>query len=189
MSRRSPRESPFPHTDGRRRGYAPHEVDAYLSRVKQTYEGDPSLDEPVSAAEIRSRGFTLTRRGYDPRYVDAALDRLEEVFFERERREFQAAQGLEAWTKYLSRLKKDIVGRMRRERGERFKRTTIFASGYRVSQVDAVVDQLAKHFDTDTEIRVNDVRTVRFFPQRRGYSEAQVDAYLDAVIEYLLAQR
>lgn len=189
MNEQPARQSPFPLTSGKRRGYAPNEVDTYLGQVKQTYEADPSMTEPLSASQIRRKGFSLTRRGYDPRYVDAALDRLEEVLYERERHAIQASEGLEAWDKQVARLKKDLVGRMRRERGSRFKRTTIFASGYRISQVDAVIDQIARHFEDDLEIRIADVRTVRFYPQRRGYSEAQVDAYLDAMIEYLLAQR
>lgn len=180
---------PFPTVEGKARGYRSDEVDAFLSLVKRTYEGDQSLSEPITSSTIRRRGFRLVRNGYDPRYVDAALDRLEEVLFERERREFQERHGLEAWNQHIASLGKEIAQAMREDRERRFTRTSIFSSGYRISQVDAVIDQIAERLDQQLDIRVNDVRTVRFYPQRRGYDEAQVDAYLDAVVEYLLAQR
>lgn len=183
------RRNPFPLAEGKMRGYVPSEVDAYLELVKRTYESDPSLRTPVTASDIRTKGFKLTKRGYDPRYVDAALDRLEEVLFDRERRDFQTREGVVAWEKHVAQLRRELFGRMRRERTTRFKRTSIFSSGYRISQVDAVIDQIAERLEAGLEIRVNDIRTVRFYPQRRGYSEAQVDAFLDAMIEYLISQR
>ena len=188
MARQETR-SPFPVTKGKTRGYKPREVDAYLELVKRTYEQDQTLREPISASEIRRKGFALTKRGYDPRYVDAALDRLEEVLFERERREFQQLHGIAGWEKHVTQLRKELLGRMRRDRAARFARTTLFSSGYRISQVDAVLEQLDERLSGQLEVRVNDVRTVRFFPQRRGYSEVQVDAFLDGVVELLLSQR
>ena len=126
------RRNPFPLAEGKMRGYVPSEVDAYLELVKRTYESDPSLRTPVTASDIRTKGFKLTKRGYDPRYVDAALDRLEEVLFDRERRDFQTREGVAAWEKHVAQLRRELFGRMRRERTTRFKRTSIFSSGYRI---------------------------------------------------------
>lgn len=182
-------KKPFPVTQGKMKGYEQREVEEYLKLVKRTYEGDTTLQSPVLSSDIRHKGFSLTKKGYDPRFVDAALDRLEEVLFERERQSFQETHGLEAWQARVGKLSKELAGRMRRERGDRFSRRSVFSSGYRISQVDAVIDQIADRLDQQLEIRVNDIRTVRFYPQRRGYDEAQVDAFLDAVVELLLSQR
>lgn len=189
MTEDTTHKGPFPYTSGRLRGYQPREVDAFLEQIKRTYEGQASPDEAVEASTIRRRGFKLVKKGYDPRFVDAALDRLEEVLYERERRLFLEEHGADAWTKRIETLGSELALRMRRERTQRFRRRSIFSSGYRISQVDAVVDQLADRLDQQLDVRVNDVRTVRFYPQRRGYDEAQVDAYLDGVVEYLLSQR
>lgn len=181
--------APFPLVEGNRKGYDKQDVDRFLQLVKRTYEDDQTLQTPVTASDIRNQSFSMTKGGYNPRFVDAALDRLEEVLFARERAEFQANEGLDSWNYHVKQLQKDLFGRMARPRGERFKRRSLFSNGYRISQVDAVVDQLAERFQRGLDIKVNDVRTVRFYPQHRGYDEGQVDAYLDAVVEYLLAQR
>jgi len=185
----SPRPAPFPLVEGKRKGYTKQDVDNFLDQVKRTYEGDGSLQTPVRSSDIRNQSFSLTKKGYDPRFVDAALDRLEEVLFNRERAAFQSSEGLDVWNHKLQQLQNDLFGRIGKPRGERFARRAIFSSGYRISQVDAVMDQLADRFQRGLEIRVNDVRTVRFYPQHRGYDEAQVDAFLDAIVEYMLAQR
>ena len=182
-------KGPFPLTEGKVRGYRVNEVDEFLDQIKATYEGGVAEGEKITASMIRRRGFAISKKGYDPRFVDAALDRLEEVLFDRERRAFQEKNGLEAWQKSIESLGSDLALRMRRDRSSRFTRRSIFSSGYRISQVDAVIDQLADRLDQGLDVRVNDVRTVRFYPQRRGYDEAQVDAFLDAVVEYLLSQR
>lgn len=182
-------KSPFPLVEGRTKGYKPDQVDVFITRVKRTYEQDSTLDKPVTSDIIRQKSFSLIKNGYDPRFVDAALDRLEEVIFERERRAFQTKHGIRDWEKRVATLSRELAGRMKRDPGKRFNRRSIFASGYRMTQVDAVIDQLAERLDQGLEVRVNDVRTVRFFLQRRGYDEAQVDSYLDAVVEYLLSQR
>lgn len=185
----APHHSPFPMMTGRTKGYSQEEVDQFLARVKDTYEHGAQAENPVTSAQIREQAFSLRKKGYDPRHVDAALDRLEEVLFERERRQQQQDIGVEQWKKELGQLERELAGRMNRAHGERFKRRSFLAAGYRISQVDAVIDQLADRLDQGKEVRVNDIRTVRFFPQRAGYDEAQVDAFLDAVVVYLLSQR
>ena len=59
--------------------------------------------------------------------------------------------------------------------------------GYRIDEVDIVADKIAAFLEAGEPVTVDQVRTVAFRMQRRGYSEAQVDAVLDAVVEVMLA--
>lgn len=169
------------------RGYETGEVDQLLERAKQTFEGTIADDERLSAAELRRASFKLRKRGYEPRFVDAALDRLEEVFFQRERTAYMEEHGDEAWTHLTDSLRRDILGRLQRPSGDRFRRVGWFAHGYSRTQVDAVLDQLQLAFTGDKRAATADVRGLRFHLQRGGYEETQVDAFLDAVVEYFLA--
>lgn len=183
----------FPTTKKRQLGYDPEPVDAFLDRARATYEHKAEeAGAALTSSEIRTMSFKV-RKGegaYVTRYVDAALDRLEEVFFERERRAALRAQGEEAWWKETRTLLSEVRGRLTRPRGKRFKRRGLFASGYRRSEVDAFIDRLADMFDRrEMTVKPAEVRDVVFHAQWRGYSEDQVDALLDAVVELILATR
>lgn len=176
-------------TSGREKGYRPDAVETFLLRVRETYEGRLKPEEAVRAFEIRQVAFPLVRKGYHPRYVDAALDRLEEVLFERERQAYIRDHGEDGWSDLVNELKEEILGRVARPRGKRFRRRSPFAHGYRRSQVDAVLDQLGEVIASQGQVKPQDIRLLRFHSQRRGYEESQVDAFFDSVIEYILAQR
>lgn len=179
----------FPLAVAPMRGYDVGEVERFLERAKRTFEGTIAEDERLSAAELRRASFKLRKRGYEPRFVDAALDRLEEVFFQRERTEYLDEHGEDAWAQLTDSLRRDIIGRLQRPSGDRFRRVGWFAHGYSRTQVDAVLDQLQLAFAEDKRAATSDVRGLRFHLQRRGYDEAQVDAFLDAVVEYFLAMQ
>lgn len=171
------------------KGYDIRLVDEFLARAKASFEGTGTGDAVLTSAELRRASFPLKKRGYEPRFVDAALDRLEEVFFERERRGFIREKGAGAWKALVLDLERDIRGRIARPHGSRFTRRSVFAHGYRCAQVDAVLDRIANTVDEGGNVAAGDVRGVRFHLQQGGYDEAQVDAFLDAVVEYLLAGR
>lgn len=179
----------FPITQGRKRGYDTHQVDEFLARAKVTFEDQLDPSKGLTSGELRRASFKFRRKGYEPRFVDSALDRLEEVFFERERRAYLRENGQQKWAQLVDELERDLFGRMKRSHGERFKRRGIFAHGYRRTQVDIALDKIALAFQQGNQVKTSDVRNVRFHLQRDGYDEAQVDAYLDAVVEYLLAKR
>lgn len=178
----------FPLTTGRERGYQIQQVDEFLELARSSYEGKRS--QGLTAADVRAQAFKLERHGYVPRYVDAALDRLEEVFYERERRDRMQEIGDAAWWSETRSLLSEVRGRIGRPRGARFRRTSIFASGYRRSQVDAFLDRVGQMF-ANREISVTpaEVREVVFHTQLGGYDEAQVDALLDAIVDLILATR
>ena len=181
--------SAFPLATGKQLGYRTDHVDAFLERARGSYERQGEAAQPVTAAEIRSTAFPLARRGYTARFVDAAMDRLEEVFYERERRTSIAERGEDAWWAETQQLLSEVRGRLERPRGKRFRRRGIFASGYRVSQVDAFLDRVTGMLAGRESLTTAQVRGAVFHPQWRGYDEDQVDALLDCVIELMLAVR
>lgn len=187
--------SAFPLATGRQPGYRIDQVDTFLERARASYEQQGGSEESIAAAgsvtsaEIRATAFPLVRRGYAARFVDAAMDRLEEVFYERERRARIAEQGEEAWWAETQQLLSEVRGRLERPRGKRFRRRGIFATGYRISQVDAFLDRVTAMLAGQASLTTAQVRGAVFHPQWRGYDEDQVDALLDGVIELMLAVR
>ncbi|MFA5607070.1 MAG: DivIVA domain-containing protein [Leucobacter sp.] len=180
----------FPLAHRSQFGYDPTQVEAFLERARLSYEGAEGDVAVMTSAEVRNTAFPVKKHGYSVRYVDAALDRLEEVFFERERRARVRAAGEEAWWKETRELLSEVRGRVQRPRGKRFRRRGIFATGYRRSQVDALLDRIADMFERrELGITPAEVRDVVFHSQWRGYDEDQVDAVLDAVVELILSTR
>lgn len=184
----TPGASTFPRATGGELGYDPQQVDELLARARATYDRSDAV-ELVSAAELRSVAFTVKRKGYSARYVDSAIDRLEEVFFERERAERVQLIGEEAWWAELGVLLSEVRGRLNRDKGKRFKRSSVFATGYRRAQVDAFLDRVSATLSGNDSIAPADVRAAVFHAQLGGYSEEQVDALLDSVVELLLASK
>lgn len=181
----------FPVAGKGQLGYVPAQVDAFLERARATFEGSASDADKLTGAELRRVAFgTQKKGGYSPRFVDAALDRLEEVLFERERAEIIETKGEEAWWDECRSLLSDIRGRLARPRGKRFKRRGIFATGYSVSEVDALMDRVRDMFeDKQLTLSPAEVRSAVFHGQWRGYDEEQVDALLDGVLFLVLATK
>jgi DivIVA domain-containing protein len=176
----------FPMAKKRSRGYDIDAVNEFLERARQTYDGTTVA---VTADDVRDAAFPLKRSGYETRFVDAALDRLEDVFFERERRQFLRERGGDQWRAELRSLGNDVQGRASRPKGHRFRRRGILSSGYRRSQVDAFVERISDALSGVTSMSPAVVREAVFHSEWRGYDEAQVDAFLDAVVDLLLSER
>jgi DivIVA domain-containing protein len=70
---------------------------------------------------------------------------------------------------------------------KRFSRVGAFATGYRISDVDAFVDEVTAGLESGAILRASWVRQAVFRPAKRGYSEVQVDLILDELIEALIA--
>lgn len=178
----------FPIAKKGKRGYDRRQVENYLEDVKKVfYDSSANPDIKITSKQLREKSFVLKNKGYDPRFVDAALDRLEDLFFERERNQIIDTEGKESWDNSVNMLFVELLGRLKRPRAARFKTRSFLAHGYKVSQVDAALDQIMTVINRAELINVNQIRQVRFHPQRGGYDEAQVDAFLDGVVEYLLS--
>lgn len=177
--------SPFPLTTGRTRGYRPEAVDAFLDRARAAFESGERTD--LDSTVVRTAAFPLVRRGYQVAAVDAALSRIEDAFAAREREQALSRRGARAWVGQSRQLAQEVLDRLTRAKGHRFRRVGLLRFGYRVDEVDLVADKIARFLEDGEPVTVDQVRSVAFRMQRRGYSEAQVDAVLDAVVEVMLA--
>lgn len=175
----------FPSARGRRRGYAPDEVDRFLERARQAYD-DTSVDT-LSALEVRHTAFSVHRGGYETQAVDAALERLETALAGRERESRRRALGESGFRERTRLLWNDIAARLDRGDGRRFSRVSVLSHGYRVREVDHLARQVADYLDRSAPLRIDTVRSAAFGAQRGGYRESEVDALLDAVVESMLA--
>ncbi|AHH94160.1 hypothetical protein GCM10010174_04330 [Kutzneria viridogrisea] len=151
----------FPRPGGGRRGYREDEVDAFLEQVAETLAGRGSL----TADNVREVTFTQERpgrHGYDPHRVDAFLDQVERqlrrggVAPTRLRgsselaavRLPRAAHGYDPAEvdAFLARAAATLDGRGTMTASEvyrtRFSATSGLRRGYRVSAVDALLDEL-----------------------------------------------
>ncbi len=61
--------------------------------------------------------------------------------------------------------------------------------GYDPDEVDRFLIRVQRYFRESRPMSVDEVRKVVFHTRRGGYSEAQVDLLLDAVIDVMLAVR
>lgn len=186
MTMTEPAPAGFPDVHGRAKGYAKRPVDEFLARARDAFEVG---GEPMSAGDVRSVAFPLVRGGYSIAAVDAALGRIEDAFAARERESAMSALGARAWVGQARETAQVLLDRLSRPAKERFDRVGVLRYGYRVAEVDLVADKLAAYLATGEEITVDQVRSVAFRMERRGYRESQVDAVLDALVEVMLAVR
>ncbi|MDI9588609.1 MAG: DivIVA domain-containing protein [Acidobacteriota bacterium] len=178
----------FPTSRFYQKGYSQEEVDEFFNYARDAYEGGVPASQ-FSSEQVRRAMFPLKRGGYDPVVVDAALDRLEAAFVSRDRAAHVAVNGEEAWLDHVADRATTLYPRLIRPVGERFAHPEPGEPGYRIKEVDAFLDRLARFFDDEEALRADDVRRV-VFPPAKGedaYVEGTVDAYLARVVEILLA--
>jgi DivIVA domain-containing protein len=113
------------------------------------------------------------------------MDKLEDSFAAREIQRQKAEKGSYAVVDRLARVVELIRGRVERPKGKKFSNTGILLRGYNRKQVDSLCEHIARHLDSQAPIALDQVRRVVFNVKRGGYVEAQVDAFLDRVIEAL----
>ena len=168
------------------RGYDPEQVDDFFARARRVYEGDRT--EPLTARDVHSTAFDLVRGGYDSVHVDAALDRLERAFVTRQRAEFVAANGQQAWMDHLASQARTLYARLSRPDGERFNRGRRGEVGYDPADVDDLCHRLVGYFDHGDTLTSDEVRhtTFRRRTGRAGYAEPSVDAFFARAVEVLL---
>lgn len=181
------RVSTFPHTRKSRPGYNVDEVDAFLRKARQAYDGIDRVS--LSSDDIRHTAFGMRKGGYATAEVDVALERLEDAFASRERDLARRSVGERQWLDTAREDARQIVARLDRPVKRRFRHTGILSLGYSIRQVDDFAERLKLYFHDGKPLNVNDVRAVVFQPQRGGYREAQVDLLLDSVTKVMLAVR
>lgn len=183
----------FPRVAVTQRGYDPDQVDEFFARARRAYEGglDGATGQPsdeFDAHTVRSAAFDLVRRGYRASSVDAALDRLEAAFVATDRAEFISEHGQSAWMGQVVDRATTLYERLTRPPGQRFAPPE-GGRGYASADVDALLDRLVSYFDEGVPITAAEVRSTVFSgaPRARAYDEGPVDAYLDRVVDVLLA--
>lgn len=182
--------STFPAPRSGKPGYDIDEVEHFLHEARTAYGAAPGAEEALTSDDIRHTAFRVRRRGgYSARHVDAALERLEEAFAARERERAIANLGQEAYDAESRAVAQDIIDRLARPTGARFRRVSFLVRGYRPSEVDAFTDRIARYFQEGAPLTVENVRTIAFRPAFRGYDETQVDLLLDTTIRLMLAVR
>jgi DivIVA domain-containing protein len=180
--------APFDRVSRREHGYNMRQVDQFLERAREYYDGWDSSLPPVTSHDVRTVSFDPARGGYDPRAVDSALDRLEDAFAQRERDELIAQDGEEAWLTRIGRLSSVLRARLHRAPGERFRRPRHRNAGsYNVQDVDALCGELLNYFEHDQPLSVDVVRRAVFRSAKgsEGYEENQVDAFFERVVELM----
>lgn len=189
MRQNSGVSSTFPRTRKSRRGYDIDEVEEFLEEARRVYNAEPGAPTVLGSEEIRRTAFSLQKGGYSPAHVDAALERLEDAFASREREYARQVSGDEAWFGAARRNAKDIIDRLGRPAGQRFRRAGFLTDGYDRKQVDRFADRLSDYFLRASPMSIDEVRTVAFRPKKGGYREAQVDYFLDSVVAVMVAVR
>lgn len=179
--------STFPRA--RKQGYDVDQVEDFLEEARRAYQADPNQPGALDAASIRATAFAMQRGGYSTSHVDDALERLEDAFAQRERERAIGEAGEQAWFGRARSAAQEVLDRLARPDGERFARVGVFTDGYHVGDVDEFARTLVGYFQHGKPMSVQQVRTVVFRTAKRGYTEAQVDAVLDAVVDVMLAVR
>jgi DivIVA domain-containing protein len=173
----------FPKSAPKKSGYSTEQVEAFIGRARSQFAAP--TESGVTAHDIRNTEFDLVPGGYLPEIVDAAMDKLEDSFAAREIQHQKLEKGSYALDDRLARVVDLVKGRLLRPNGKRFSSTGFLLRGYSRKQVDALCAHLVRHFDSQAPITVDEVRRVVFNAKRGGYVEAQVDAFIDRVIEAL----
>ena len=181
--------STFPRTRKSRRGYDIDQVEDFLEEARRAYNADQGAPAVLGAEDIRRTAFPLQKGGYSPAHVDAALERLEDAFASRERDVARQRAGDDEWFTTARRNAKDIIDRLARPKGKKFRRAGFLAEGYDRKQVDAFGERLSDYFLKASPMSVDEVRTIAFRPKKGGYREAQVDYFIDSVVTVMLAVR
>jgi len=181
--------STFPTNRKSKLGYDIEQVDGFLVRARDAYNGPVTGEQALTAADIRHTAFAMQRGGYSTGHVDAALERLEDAFAAREHQDATAAGGEQKWLDEARTTAQVIINRLGRPDGQRFQRSGALSQGYNRSDVDRFSARLWRYFQDGKPMSVEEVRTVVFRPQRHGYREIQVDLLLDSVTDVMLAVR
>jgi len=179
----------FPRVRRGAKGYDIAQVEDFLEDAKRAYSAPPGTPAVLTAQQIRNTAFALRKGGYSTEHVDAALERLEDAFAQRERERIVSTVGQNEWFGRVRAEAQEILDRIARPAGEKFKRVSAFTLGYHRKDVDAFCERLIGYFQHGQPLAVEEVRAVTFRVVRGGYREAQVDALLDAVVEVMLAVR
>lgn len=165
------------------RGYDPAQVRDIVWRIDQALSG--RIPHAVTASDVTSTVFDVVAHGHNMTDVDDLLgDAIRHL--RALRPVSQEALPVPLPTRSLDRRARvELLRRCWELRGKRFKRAR-FGRGYRVTEVDDFTDLVAGRYGNG--MSPDDVRNVLFHERWRGYDEAEVDDWLDALERLLAAE-
>lgn len=174
----------FPPAGRLVRGYDRGQVDALVSRARAGLQRGG-----LRSGEVRTTAFDLVRGGYDVETVDEALERLEDALAQRERARAVERAGHQGWRRVLDQRSRLLATRLRRGDGHRFPHPGGWRRGYSTQDVDRFCVAVLRHLEGGHPLPVQDVRRAVFGSASgsRAYQEAAVDAFLDRVVEVMVA--
>ncbi len=162
------------------KGYSVRHVDAFLRTARRLIESPDGRG--MAPEKVREVHFPWVRNGYDYRQVDAALDRLELQALERERAVYRYDADPAEEDAEVARLMRLLKARP----GHRFSHAARLGRGYAIGEVDAFCDRLVGTLQGGRGPGLRAVRQAEFHSQLGGYSERDVDDFLDQVVDVLL---
>lgn len=177
----------FPSSATKAAGYDKHQVDQFVEMARVQY-ADANL-ELVTSNLIRNTQFDLVDGGYLISAVDTAMDRLEDAFAAREVQRQKSLRGDFAVSDRLERVIEIVRSRTARPKRRKFSSVGWLLRGYDRKQVDKLCQAINAHLDAKTPLTINTVRRAIFTSKRGGYTEAQVDAFIDRVVEILQIEK
>lgn len=184
MSTQTQNTSPFQTVSKRKFGYHTRQVDEFITEARQAYE----TDSGITSTTVQEKAFDLVRGGYRTDQVDQVLERLEDALRVAERDEYIAQHGQQAWDEQLIATLEELMGRLQRPYGAKFRLAEPGIQGYDIADVEDCMQRIIRHLQDEEHIRISDVRNVTFSAKKghQAYDEAQVDAFLQAVAELLV---
>lgn len=177
----------FPRADVKTAGYESAQVDQFIEQAKFQYS-NANL-ESVTANQVRQAQFDMVPGGYLVAAVDTAMDRLEDEFAAREIQRQKNLHGESAVADRKARITEIIQGRLNRPKRKKFSNTGWLLLGYSKKQVDELCGLVETHIKLGQPVALNTVRRAIFAAKRGGYVEAQVDAFIDRVVELLQIEK
>lgn len=173
----------FAKTSKKNLGYDPTEVDDLVTQARAVFGQADAL--VTDEGFIRNAQFGLVKGGYEIALVDAALDRLDDAFGLQLARNVIRKNGYDAAREKLANWRETLLARTNRGKGKAFESAGVLAKGYHRKQVDVALENLAAHLAGGAKLTTAQLRELRFKPVSGGYSESQVDAYLDRAVDYV----
>jgi DivIVA domain-containing protein len=164
-------------------GYETTSVDHWIDLARQQFSNPAS--HVLDASTLRNLQFAVEKGGYDIKAVDSALDRLDDAFAEQEANRLLVRNGHDGARAHVAQIASLLFGRIERPARKRFTRQSWFRKGYSVAQVDALLTRLDAELAASNQAAIGELRQVTFSPRWAGYTEAQVDAFIDRAIQYL----
>lgn len=152
----------FPSATRKVTAYNAAQVDAFLADARIAYDTYEEGAPKMTSADVRKVSFDVAKKGYSAPAVDAALERLEVAFAELEREQVINAEGWEGLSRRSRELLDAISARFSRPARKRFNRVGAFATGYRIVDVDAFVDEVKAGLETGAILRASWVRQAVF---------------------------